>query len=290
VEAATVAEIGQHLRSAREARGLSVADVARGTHIRPAYITALEDDRLEELPAPVYARGFLRNYATFLGLDAEDLVAAYERSQSPERKRKRNRGGPVVAGPVWRGPRPRALTGAAALVVLAAFVGYLFHQYSEFAATRPEAVFAPTPSPTPLAPLPVVVVPTVTPIPTLAPSPTAIPSPTAGPAPTSAPAVVTAPTAVATRAAPTPSPKPTATPDKVLLSMKFVRECWLRVTVDGKVVFEGTLQPGVSRSWDGARFITVRVGNAGGVNVTVNGQDLGVLGAPGEVVEKTYHL
>ena len=77
-----MAELGQQLRAAREARGLGIDDVAQGTRIRPAYVRALEEERFADLPAPVYVRGFLRNYATFLGLDAEELISTLEQQHT----------------------------------------------------------------------------------------------------------------------------------------------------------------------------------------------------------------
>ena len=67
--------IGQRLSEARLARGLSLTDVERQTRIARRYLQAFEADQWDVLPAPVYARGFLRNYARFLGLDDKELVA-----------------------------------------------------------------------------------------------------------------------------------------------------------------------------------------------------------------------
>lgn len=284
-----MAELGQQLREAREARGLSVDDVAQGTRIRAAYIRALEEERFADLPAPVYVRGFLRNYATFLGLDAEELIGTLEQQsgsfQAPHRRPPRE-----ISTPVWRGPSPRAMAGALVLVLLVAFIAFIFRQYSEFTASRSTSVFAATPSPTPETLVATAIpIPTVTPIPTLPPSPT----PTGAPAaakPTAVPTAV-AVHATATAAPPPPSPTPKATPTQaapVVLSLRASSDSWLRVTVDGQIAFEGTLLPGTTRTWDGAKFITVRYGNAGGVSVTVNGVAEGVVGQPGQVVEKTY--
>jgi hypothetical protein len=64
---------------------------------------------------------------------------------------------------------------------------------------------------------------------------------------------------------------------------------WLRVTVDGTVVLEGTLPPGSANSFTG-KTADVRVGNAGGVRIAVNGRPLGRLGASGDVVERRFAL
>jgi hypothetical protein len=65
-----VPEIGSSLRRAREARGLSLADAEKATLVRSRYLRALEEERFDDLPGGTYPRVFLRDYATFLGLDA----------------------------------------------------------------------------------------------------------------------------------------------------------------------------------------------------------------------------
>lgn len=287
-----MAELGQQLREAREARGLSIEAVATGTRIRAAYIKALEEERFADLPAPVYVRGFLRNYATFLGLDAEEVIGALEHQQNGEFQAQRRPARQQVAAPVWRGPSPRALTGAVLLIILVGFVAYLFRQYSEFTASRSTDVFAAAPSATPVTlPGTVVPIPTVTPIPTLPPSPTAIPAATPVRSATRSRATGNPSRARPAVAAPTSTAKPTPTQvAPLVLSLRVLSDCWLLVTVDGKVTFEGTLQAGAARAWDGKKFITVRYGNAGGVDATFNGKAEGIVGRPGQVVERTYRL
>lgn len=70
----TTKEFGNALLEAREARGLTLRDIERDTRISTKYLQALEEGRLEALPAPVYARAFTRTYAQYLGLDASKLV------------------------------------------------------------------------------------------------------------------------------------------------------------------------------------------------------------------------
>ena len=69
---------GADLRAARERLGWSVPDVAAMLRIRPAYLDALEVGRLNQLPGNVYALGFLRGYATALGLDPEEMVRRFK--------------------------------------------------------------------------------------------------------------------------------------------------------------------------------------------------------------------
>ena len=70
-------DIGASLREARTRRGLSLDDVTAGLRIRERYVTALEDERWELMPGEAYAKGFLRMYAEFLGLDGSLYVDEY---------------------------------------------------------------------------------------------------------------------------------------------------------------------------------------------------------------------
>lgn len=74
--------IGQRLRAAREDKHLSLEKVFEATRIRVQYLQALEDDDLSSMPSPVQARGYLRNYADFLGLNLDQLL---EELRSEER-------------------------------------------------------------------------------------------------------------------------------------------------------------------------------------------------------------
>ncbi len=67
-------ELGKALSAARIARGLTLHDVERDTRISSKYLQALEEGDLEALPAPVYARAFMRTYAQYLGLNASALI------------------------------------------------------------------------------------------------------------------------------------------------------------------------------------------------------------------------
>src|SRR2546430_13430502 len=69
--------IGERLRNAREAKGLTLAVAETLTRIRATYLSALEEEQFARLPGAVYARGYLRTYALALGLDPDDLMEAY---------------------------------------------------------------------------------------------------------------------------------------------------------------------------------------------------------------------
>lgn len=79
--------VGTLLRETREANGLTLRDLAAVTRIQSSMLLCLEEDRWEEFPAEVFARGFLRSYARELGLDENNVLDMYhEQTDShPER-------------------------------------------------------------------------------------------------------------------------------------------------------------------------------------------------------------
>jgi cytoskeletal protein RodZ len=83
VEAAK--ELGGRLKGAREARALTLADIAKVTKIPERSISSLEDGRFTELPAEVFVRGFLKSYSRAVGLDADEIVRAYEDARRAEK-------------------------------------------------------------------------------------------------------------------------------------------------------------------------------------------------------------
>ena len=76
-------DIGASLREARTRRGLSLDDVTTGLRIRERYVTALEEERWELMPAEAYTKGFLRMYAEFLGLNGTLYVDEYNERIAP---------------------------------------------------------------------------------------------------------------------------------------------------------------------------------------------------------------
>ncbi|PKL37908.1 MAG: hypothetical protein CVV44_12120 [Spirochaetae bacterium HGW-Spirochaetae-1] len=69
--------IGERLRTARESRKLSIREIVKETNISPLYIEALEDEDFDKFPSETYIIGFLRSYAEFLKLDANEMIMSY---------------------------------------------------------------------------------------------------------------------------------------------------------------------------------------------------------------------
>lgn len=73
-----MASIGEELRRERQRRGVTIEDVEQVLHIRAAYLEALEEDNYKIIPGDVYVKGFIGNYADYLGLDRQRLVESYK--------------------------------------------------------------------------------------------------------------------------------------------------------------------------------------------------------------------
>jgi cytoskeleton protein RodZ len=143
---------GAFLAAKRGERGLTLEQAATATHIRLVHLMALEADEPELLPAPVYARGYLRTYARYLGLDEESLVA---RLHQPVRDPRQNLGLGMLV------PRPRlVLTGPAAaavglLLLAGSFTTYAVRQIeADQRGTIVTAPATPATSSPPATPLP----------------------------------------------------------------------------------------------------------------------------------------
>ncbi len=75
--------VGEILKQGRLRQRLSVAECAKRTHIAPRFIEALEEQRWNELPSESHRLGFLRLYARFLGVSADDVLALYKQQMAP---------------------------------------------------------------------------------------------------------------------------------------------------------------------------------------------------------------
>ncbi len=250
--------LGEEFKSAREARGLTLSDVAERLHIRSVYLAAIEDEDWHVIGAPVYVRGFMRTYARFLGLDPEAAVARFSAAVPPGTPAASSPRPAAAAAPAERTPGEAGSPSLAAIlaivvaVVAVIFVAYEFYQYRAGAPAGVPVVEA-----------------------------------TAAPDAADTAAPLAEATAAATAAASdAPSPLAAGQPN---LSIQLTDTSWLRVLIDGKVAYEGTLRAGAAKAFAG-KLADVRVGNAGGVRIAVNGRALGPLGHSGDVVERRFVL
>jgi cytoskeleton protein RodZ len=247
--------LGETLRQARLDRGVSLSDAEGETHIRRKYLEALEAEDFATLPAMVYTRGFIRTYARYLGLDPEltlDLMS------TPRSRDERAAIRPATAQltPV-RPASVRIFTAVAGLVLVALLLAYLWTQYTSFVESLGPSAAATTRT-------------TATPPRPAATSPIQ-------PTPDSAPA----PAAVAPAVSPTPD-------RGIALEVRVTERTWIEVWVDGSPELQATLQAGTTRGFNANQSIRLRIGNAAGVQVTVNGQPQPPLGDRFQVKEFVY--
>lgn len=71
--------VGQKLHDTRIHKCLSLEDISTATKIRPNFLTAIEKGEYDKLPSPAYAQGFVRNYASYLGLSQKEILALFRR-------------------------------------------------------------------------------------------------------------------------------------------------------------------------------------------------------------------
>jgi cytoskeletal protein RodZ len=286
-------QIGQQLRQRREILGLSLEEIEAHTHVRIHYLQALEDGDLDSLPSSVQGRGMLKNFANFLGMDPEPLLLGFADglqarflANQPQRIQAQHRqtspqppAAPIrPASTVHRVSWGEMLWGVTLLLVLTAFVGW--GAFRVFATRSTEAKkIIPTPPPiadvllsTPTGAL-------------ILPSPSPTLTPTQPILPTITPLApdVTIQVDVTGEAA-----LPAAEVGKIQINIAIRQRAWMRVTVDGQVAFEGRVLPGSAYPFSGDERIEIITGNASGLQVYYNQQDLGPLGFAGEVVDRIF--
>jgi cytoskeletal protein RodZ len=241
--------IGESLATARVDAGLSIDDVSRETRIRGGLIRAIEADNFDPCGGDVYARGHIRSIAGVIGIDAQPLIAEYDRLTGGAPQPVENPTpvfDPEVAERAERARPNWAAAMAAALVVICLIaVGQLV---SGSGSKTPVA--GGNPSPTTSA----------------QPRPTA---PAPGPEPSGAVAL--------------------APQSGVNVRVRLLGKSWLHVVgASGQVLFEGILSKGAQRDFADPRRIRMTLGNAGAVALIVNGRDAGVAGANGQVAHRSF--
>lgn len=256
-----MSQLGEKLKETREELGLSLEQVEESLHIRRHLLEALEENNFKQFPSPVVVRGLIRNYAKYLNLDPIEALTLYDGNGIIPVKGQRLTPNGIEFMNLSMAPRPffnwDLLVGLLLLVGVLGGFGYLTYT------TIIEPRLTPTPTKTPgadsLNENSAFLLPTVTPLPT---------------------------------ATPTPLP-PTATPTPIIYSGVTVelvigQPSWVQISVDDVKTFEGILQPGERPSWTGQQRVAIRAGNAGGVEVVVNGASRGLMGGVNQVVDQIW--
>jgi cytoskeleton protein RodZ len=249
-----LASFGDELRREREIRGISLKEIADATKISKRFLEAIERNDHKTLPAPVFTRGFVREYARYLGLNAEEMVNRYnyaaagdDRIEKSPHLERLTQPQPVVPPP----PLKRGIPPAYArvdrnvwllVVIVAVLVGAIWLAWKH-KTSRVETEAAARPVAAPRMPKP-------------------------------------------SAAVPVAAPKPAQPADNNLhLTLDLLESSWITLETDGKTVVNDEMRKGDHRTFEAQenfRFKTI--GNAAGVKLTLNGVELPPLGPDGKVV------
>ncbi len=277
---AIFSEVGKLLQRQRELLGLSLEDIERHTHLRQHYLQALEAGDLEGLPSPVQARGMLNNYGAFLGMDPEPLLLRFADGLQARLQAKRA----VQAGPRFSNPRPEQplpvpvrriistdmlIGGSVALFLIVFVVWGAIRIFNTVSTSAPTAT-APSIADVLLATS------------TASETPTPLPPSATAPAPQQL--FPTFPVATGTITGTVPEPQQVGV--QVYLTIR--ERAYMRVTVDGKVEFDGRVTPGSAYPFVGGTQVEVLTGNAAAIQVFFNGVDYGVMGEFGQLIDQIY--
>jgi cytoskeleton protein RodZ len=245
--AAESGSFGDWLRRQREMREISLRDIADRTKISLRYLEAMENDRFDLLPAPIFAKGFLREYARYVGLSPDDVVNHYLSVHHPEelatdpkeatgvrhRPKSIDPGQPAFQRS-WSYGLILALVGVVLLVLVAVIAYFADRRHEEpVSSAQAPAIAAPPPA-----------------------------------------AVQSTP----------PAPPPAAPVAPLEVSLDFSKDCWVEAVTDGKNRFSELRVQGEALQLQAQKTLDLTLGNAGAVNVTVNGYPLELNRKDGEVV------
>ena len=274
-------EIGAQLKQQREALGLSRSDIERQIKIRELYVFALENGDIDDLPSSVQGRGMLNNYAAFMSLDPEPLQLRFadglqqrrvEKYVQEEVKKKtphlRQYNAPITG---WRRfLTPDLLLGGGVFVVL--FVLIIWGAMQVIGSSRL------TQQPT-AGSISEILIGTDTP--EAISSSQETPDVDITPSPASGETVSTASVdLLATITSVANSP--------IQIVVVAYQRAFLRVVSDSKEVFMGRIVPGNVYTFTGSSKISLSSGNAAAMQIYYNQQDLGILGATGQILSLDF--
>lgn len=258
--------VGACLRQAREAKNLKLDEAARITRIGKIYLVALEEDDFARLPNRAYVKGFIRVYASLLGLSGDEAVALFDSDclaqealpLSEGQKNLRDTG-------ETKSFLPRTIGMPVVLLALVIGVAYLAGRDGE-----ERSMVEPGPLATNVAAIqPLRSTASVSPVPAASlPQPVVVPKP-----------VVETPPAKDQQVQ---RSEPRRPQQGIVLRLVVKEDGWLNMAIDGNLSKRYDLKTGDVIEWKGERFFTLDLGNAGGVEAEFNGRPLKAFGTKGD--------
>ncbi len=232
---------GTWLRRQREVRDIELREIADSSKVGMSYLQAFEEDRFEVLPAPVFAKGFLREYARYVGLDAEEVINFYLAACQPEDEEDASSGRTE--------PEPPTRNYLLFVVVMTAALVLLVWLLSVFSNRSPE-----TPE---LKPRPV----NVDPLPAATGAEVAAED-------RSSPGE----SAIGTEEDGRQAEESSAVPGPPLrVTLDFLSSCWVEASVDGAEKLSELKVQGESLALDAEEVVELKVGDVAAVQVEING-------------------
>jgi len=251
--------LGEILRNEREKQNLTIKDIERDTSIRALYIESIEKEEYDVLPGEVYLKGFIKTYANYLNLDGTEMLKKYYEEKQAAL--------PQDEIPVPETVKPQVVPPLASTKLEAVSTKNDFKERVEKSRKTQQVLVG------------VVLAGFV------------VGGLYWGFSGDSPEKTVTK-TPAATVSVPQVKEKAAATQEKqyegVELTVKFNGKCWTKVLADDKTIYEGTPKDGESLSWKADKEMIMTVGNAGAVQVTYNGKNLGEIGKTGDVLTKKF--
>ena len=237
---------GQYLQSIRTEKRISLETVSEETRIQLETLQQIEDEDHENLPDEVFVKGFLRAYANAIGADGDEVIRRYNRRLTVHRKVVQSEAALVRSGKKFWTKLLLVLAALALLIVISILAISLVREQP--------------------------------------------PSPPPAPATESGETVGKVPE-MAAEPVETPPPGPGAeqsvskqSPQKLLLRVNTIEETWLKIIIDDLVPMEYSLYPGDRVELEAVSGYNLLIGNAGGVELYLNDQQVAVPGKSGEVV------
>lgn len=268
--------VASELKSEREKRKISLSQIAAETRISLRHLESLEEGRFADLPGGIYNRAFLKAYCEILNLDPHEIMQRYDAENSPaaDRVPKSKTHTPQKTSSLRISPF--IIWG---IILLFSAGGIFFGRkwiYPYFTHSAPAAVqYEPMQPPV-----------NATANPAASSNSTPVAQANAMPeskAPEPADQQPAADQAIAAPAQPLPVTASDA--NALRLEIRATETCWISINRDGNPVLKKTMQPGEIQSFNAVEKFLLVVGNAGGIQLTINGKPAKPLGKPGEVVK-----
>ncbi|MCD5406809.1 MAG: DUF4115 domain-containing protein [Desulfotomaculum sp.] len=252
----TEVKVGNSLKKTRLEKGYSLTDIEQATKIRTKYIQALEEEQFDLLPGRVYEIAFIRNYAKFLDLDDQELIRQYKELSATSSVD--NTPTPVISTANTAKTTTDNKQGIKSSRYILYLVPVVLISVLIVAVLAYQSMI-PWWEDTKLIELPGIVQ-------------------------DNQQLEPTAPDIDNEQQQITPELE-----EQVTVHLNIVNDrCWIKVKIDGQVEFTGTLYAGATKEFIGKESVYLELGNAGVVEVQVNGEKLGFLAPPGQVIRKEF--